>query len=385
MTKKNYVSLHTHTTFSIMDSTSTPEQMIDKAKELGMKALCFTEHGNIYSWIKKKQACDKAGIKYIHGIELYMTESLTNKVRDNYHVILIAKNMKGTEEINELYTKATDENHMYYNPRISFEEFLNTSDNIIRLSACLGGVLNRLDRNHPMYLDLLNKFDFLEVHPHIHPEQLAYNEYLGGIQKPLVACGDFHEVSQYKSECRLKWMAGKGKKYGDEDAFDLVIKGYDEFREMFIKQGVLSPEVIDTALENTNKIADMVEDFELDLTFKFPNLYDNPKELIRQKTFDSLDGLIADGLISESDIDIYIERIETELHAFDVLNMESFILFMSELMTFCMEENIAVGPARGSASGSLVCYLLHVTDVDPIVWGTNFTRFINVNRISLPD
>jgi len=385
MTKKNYVSLHTHTTFSIMDSTSTPEQMIDKAKELGMKALCFTEHGNIYSWIKKKQACDKAGIKYIHGIELYMTESLTNKVRDNYHVILIAKNMKGTEEINELYTKATDENHMYYNPRISFEEFLNTSDNIIRLSACLGGVLNRLDRNHPMYLDLLNKFDFLEVHPHIHPEQLAYNEYLGGIQKPLVACGDFHEVSQYKSECRLKWMAGKGKKYDDEDAFDLVIKGYDEFREMFIKQGVLSPEVIDTALENTNKIADMVEDFELDLTFKFPNLYDNPKELIRQKTFDSLDGLIADGLISESDIDIYIERIETELHAFDVLNMESFILFMSELMTFCMEENIAVGPARGSASGSLVCYLLHVTDVDPIVWGTNFTRFINVNRISLPD
>lgn len=382
---KNYVSLHTHSTFSIMDSTSTYTQIIDKIKELGMKSLAFTEHGNIYGWINKKQACDKAGIKYIHGIELYMTESLDNKVRDNYHVVLLAKNIDGVHEINELYTKATDENHMYYNPRITFDEFLNTSDNIIRLSACLGGVLHRLDRNHVKYFDLLNKFDYLEVHPHIHPEQLAYNEYLNGIQKPLVACGDFHEVSDYKSQCRLKWMAGKGKKYDDEDAFDLVIKGYDEFREMFIKQGVLSPEVIDTAIENTNKIADMVEDFELDLTFKFPDLYDEPKDLIRRKTFESLDRLIADNLIDESDIDTYIERIETELHAFDVLNMESFILFMSELMTFCMNENIAVGPARGSASGSLVCYLLHVTDVDPIIWGTNFTRFINVNRISLPD
>lgn len=382
---KTYSTLHTHTTFSIMDSTTTPDQMVDKCIELGINALAFTEHGNVYSWIKKKQYCDKKGLKYIHGIEMYLTESLENKVRDNYHAILLAKNLEGVREINELYTLSTDANHSYYSPRISFDEFLATSDNIIRLSACLGGVLHKLDRNHPRYSELLNKFDYLEVQPHKSQDQYEFNKYLASLGRPLVACGDFHEVSKYKAECRLKWMAGKGKKYDNEDDFDLVIKSYDEFRDMFIKQGVLTPEQIDTALENTNVIASQIEDFDLNTEFKFPNLYDNAKVEIRENTFKSLDELVKKGIISSFMYDDYVKRIEIELHAFDVLNMESFILFMSELMTYCIEQDIAVGPARGSASGSVVCYLLNVTDVDPLVWGTNFTRFINVNRISLPD
>ena len=383
--KKNYVSLHTHTTLSLLDSTSTYEQVIDKAVDFGMPAIAFTEHGNIYSWIKKKQYCDKKGIKYIHGIECYMTEEHGNKIRDNYHVILLAKNWAGVEEINELYTKSTTPEQTYHKNRISFEQFLSTSNNIIRLSACLGGVLNKLPKDHPKYLELLNKFDYLEVHNHMHPEQIEYNEYLLSIQKRLVACGDFHEISDYKAKCRVTWKSGKGVAYEGEDMFDLVIRDYDEFRDAFVKQGVLHEDVIDNAIANTIKIADMCEDFKLDETFKFPDLYEDAAQLIVDQTHMALEQYMMNGWIDKTKSDIYIERIETELHAFKTLGMESFILFMSEVMSKCVQEGWATGPARGSASGSLVCYLLNVTDVDPIVWGTNFTRFINVNRISLPD
>lgn len=388
----NYVSLHTHTSLSIRDSTSTPEEMIKKAVEFGMKAIAFTEHGNVYNWIKKKQLCDKYGIKYIHGIEVYLTESLEEKKRDNYHTILLAKNYEGIKEINTLYTKSTikDDGHFYYNNRISFDEFLATSNNIIRLSACIGGALAKMNKDHPRYQELLDKYDYLEVQPHKLEEQKLHNSFLQKQGKPLIATGDFHEISAYKLECRKIWKTGlfrKGKDdaYDFDDDFDLAIKPYNEFREQFIEQGILSIDEIDEALKNTTTVADMVEDFELDTVFKFPELYDDAKNKIRQDTYDSLLKKIDIKEIDENDYDVYAERIETELFAFNTLNMESFILFFADLIGHCKNNNIAVGPARGSASGSLVCYLLDITDVNPIFWGTNFTRFINVNRISLPD
>jgi len=382
---KNYVSLHTHTTYSIMDSTSDPEDMIKMAVGFGMKAIAFTEHNNIYSHVKKKQLCDKYGIKYIHGIELAMTESLEEKIRDNYHVVLLAKNIDGVREINELYSKATDLEHSYYVPRMTFDEFLSTSNNIIRSSACLGGVLNKLDKSHPRYKELLDKFDYLEIQPHTHPAQKTYNEYLMTLGKPLLATGDFHEISSYKSECRLKWMHGKGKKYDDEDKFDLIFKNYGDFVYSFKKLSYIPEEIYLEAIDNTNVVADMVEDFELDFSFKFPTLYPNQEETLRKQTFDNLERMLDSNIIDSEKFDEYLERVDIELEAFRVLKMESFILFMAELMTWCRNNDVAVGQARGSASGSLVCYLTNVTDVDPIVWGTNFTRFINVNRISLPD
>lgn len=382
---KKYASLHTHTTLSVLDSTSTYEQMVDRAVECGVSALAFTEHGNIYAWIKKKQYCEKRGIKYIHGIEFYMTEEHGNKTRDNYHVIMLAKNWEGVLEINKLYTQSTVPEQTYYKNRISFDQFLSTSDNIIRLSACLGGVLHKLPEDHPRYDELLNKFDFLEIHNHIQDEQIAYNKKLLAMDKPIVFAGDFHEVSDYKAKCRVTWKTGKGIAYEGEDAFDLVMRPYDDVVKTFEKQAVLTPEQIKIAMDNTLVIADMCEEYELDETFKFPDLYEDAEEMIIEQTYMSLEQYMANGWIDKSKEEIYRERIETELHAFRTLGMESFILFMSEVMSKCVQEGWTTGPARGSASGSVVCYLLNVTDVDPIVWGTNFTRFINVNRISLPD
>ena len=140
-----YVVYHLHSDLSLLDSTTKFEDYILKAKELGQKAICFTEHGNIMRWVAKKEACDKAGIKYLHGCEVYLTAQLEPKIRDNYHTILIAKNMEGLKEINALVSLSNESSHFYFKPRISFEEFLNISDNVIKISACLASPLSRMD------------------------------------------------------------------------------------------------------------------------------------------------------------------------------------------------------------------------------------------------
>ena len=146
-TEQNYVTYHLHTEQSLLDSCTNYKLYIDKAKQLGQKAICFTEHGNIYNWYKKKMYCDENGIKYLHGIECYLTETLDEKIRDNYHTILIAKNMNGFKELNNLIFKSTQKDHKYYKPRLSFDEFLGISDNVIKISACLASPLNKFRKD----------------------------------------------------------------------------------------------------------------------------------------------------------------------------------------------------------------------------------------------
>ena len=142
----NYVVYHLHTEQSLLDSCTNYKDYINRAVELGQKAIAFTEHGNTYTWVEKKMACDEAGIKYIHGVECYLTEQLEPKVRDNYHTILLAKNYDGLMEINRLCYIASHPDHFYYNPRLSFDEFMGISDNVIKISACLASPLNELTK-----------------------------------------------------------------------------------------------------------------------------------------------------------------------------------------------------------------------------------------------
>lgn len=372
----SYVSLHTHTTYSLLDSTSSPVDFISKAKEFGMSAIAFTEHGNLYNWIKKKQYCDKAGIKYIHGIEFYVTCDEDEKTRDNYHMIALAKNKSGVDEINSLVTLSTTPEQMYYAPRITAKQVANLSNNVIVLGGCLGGIFYKCTDQ-----DVLNRIDYIEVQPHMDERQIDLNLKALNSGKKIVATGDFHEVSKYKSECRKVLKASAGIEYDNEDVFDLVFKSYEDFKNDFIKQNILSPEQIELALSNTNEIANQIEDFNLDLTYKYPQLYDNACELLSNKIHS---GLMALNL-SDEDMDVYLDRIQTELDVMKQQDAEAFILFMSEVTEFCRDNNIGIGYGRGSVTGSLICYLTGITDVDAIKWGTNFTRFMNVNRISLMD
>ena len=389
---KNYVVYHLHTEMSLLDSCTNYKLYVDKAVELGQKAICFTEHGNIYNWIEKKMYANSKGLKYLHGIEMYLTEVLQvyddeggkyKKIRDNYHTILIAKNYEGFKEINSLFDLSTHDDHFYFKPRISFDEFKNISDNVIKISACLASPLNKLRDE-----SLIPYYDFLEVQPHVNSsEQKKYNKWLYEMSKkynkPLIAGTDTHSIDYYKAECREILLQGKGIEFSNEDTFDLTYKSYDELVDMFKQQGVLDEDVYSTAINNTNVMADMVTDFELDTSFKYPVLYDNEEEVLKKRINRMYKDKCNRGVIKPDPR--YKEMVQEEMRVFKKIGMVGFMLFMSELVCWCWDNGIPVGFCRGSCGGSMIAYLTDIIDVNPLVWHTIFSRFANESRKEIGD
>lgn len=417
----NYTVFHLHDDTSncngFADSTTDYSDYIKLAKEQGMKALAFSNHGGIYDWIRKKQDCDRAGIKYIHGIELYMCTELHNDER-GYHVGLYARNWDGVKELNSLISLSTlkgvkedkTDRHFYYNPRISLDELMNTSSNIIVTSACLGSMLWQITKQHAQlnldgeyedakirigyrdrFLKWMSKNNdrcFLEIQYHNHPEQNEYNKLLAEwgekYKIPLIAGTDTHSSSEYKSECRKILQKSKESYYGDEDAFDLIWKTYDELVTSFKEQNSLSEDVILDAINNTNVFADMVEEFTLNSSFKYPNLYgENAVSKWRDVILEKYNKKVSKGIINSDKK--YRDAIQEEFQIMVGLGMESFMLFLSELVDYCKDNNIPYGFCRGSVGGSMVAYITDITDVDSIRWNTAFSRFVNADRISLGD
>lgn len=383
---------HCHTEYSLLDSCTKYQDYVDLAVENGSKALSISEHGKPLNWCEKWNACKQAGIRYIHSVEIYLTESLEEKVRDNYHTVLMARNMEGVKELNALVSKSCDKDHFYYTNRISFDEFLNTSENIISTSACLASPLNKLPDEHPRYLELASKYDFLEVQAHNHPDQIAFNKRLLALakklNKPLIAGTDTHSSSKYKAECRAILLSAKHKSYGDEDAFDLTYKTYDELVEMFKRQGALSEEEYMSAIENTNLLYDMTEDIELDTSIKYPILYGS-READDVKFTETVESKFAEkletGVIPQHQAEAFRKAIDEEMRVFRKLGMTGFMLSMSELITWCKEQGMAIGTARGSVGGSRVAYVTDVIDLNPETWDTVFSRFCNEDRVEIGD
>ena len=410
---------------SLLDSATKFQDYIDRAVQLGQTAIAFTEHGNIYQWVAKKMACDKAGIKYLHGVECYLTEQLyeypdanelwreaqsgrneqdakkvlaemmesgKKKVRDNYHTILIAKNYEGILEINNLVSLSNRDDHFYYKPRITFEEFLGISDNVIKISACLASPLNKMSVRHPMYEKLLKHYDYLEVQAHNFGEQISYNCHLAEMSKkygiPLIAGTDTHSIDAYKAECRSIMQLAKHIEFADEDSFDLTYKTYDELVEMFRIQGALPEQVFLEAIENTNRMADSVEPFELDISFKYPKLYGNAAEdkaVFEDTIRKNFQSKIDEGAITPEQIQNFKDAIKEECRVFDKIDMSGFMLFMSELVTWCKSNGIPIGFNRGSCGGSRVAYVTNTTDLNPETWHTVFSRFCNEDRKEIGD
>lgn len=341
----NYVITHCHSMLSNgttnVDSTSDFHYYVDKAKELGMKAFAFSEHGNIFAWLKKKEYIEKQGMKYIHAVEAYLTQdsydglwiykantrvnksknknecnfqTVKNKIEfidkfnssqydgetcaldiksgekffidvstieksrlkktdDNYHIILIARNYDGVKEINLLTSNAYDRSetnsHFYGKPRIYIDDLVKTSDNVIVTSACLGGVFNK---GTPEIKERLLSFMienkdrcFFEIQHHNCKEQIEYNKMLYELSKStgikLVVGTDTHEVEEKRIRARRVLQLAKDVYFEGEDDFDLVMRSYDELIDLYKKQNSLPIEVVKQALEQTNIIADMVEEF----------------------------------------------------------------------------------------------------------------------------
>lgn len=401
---KNYTVYHCHTMLSNIvtniDSITTYEQYIQKAKECGMTALAFSEHGSIASWTAKKEAIESAGMKYIHAQEFYVTEKLfvnvgdtPKQVRDNYHCVLIAKNYEGVKELNVLSSAAfnREDGHYYYNPRITFDELVETSDNIIICTACIASILGRgSEELQKRFIDFLKNNSnrcFLEIQHHNTYSQKEYNLKMYELGKQtgirLIAATDTHCLNKEHEIGRQALQNGKNVYFDGEDGWDLTFKTYEELVSSFRIQGVLDEETFLTAIENTNVMADMIEPFELDKSFKFPKVYENPEEVLYNKLYseEAIQKIVNEGFSREE----VVQRIDLEFNTFIALNSVDYILLIDYIIQWANSNGIFVGPGRGSAVSSLALYMLGVTDVNPLKYGFYFWRFLDKDKYSAPD
>lgn len=314
------------------------------------------------------------------------------KVRDNFHTVLIAKDAEGVRELNRVVSMSSDERHSYYTNRISFEEFLSLSNHIITTSACLASPLHKLPRDHPMYDSLVRRYDYLEIQPHLCEEQRLYNQQLYALSRefgvPLIAGTDTHSASPYKAECRNILMQYKDQSYGNEDDFDLTWHTREELENLFREQNAFDESVWMEAIENTNRMADSVEPFELDQSIKYPILYgtrEKDNEVFTETVERKFQEKLANGIIPPEQADAFRKAIDEEMAVFRQLDMCAFMLSMSELLSWCKEQGMAIGTARGSVGGSRVAYVTDIIDMNPETWHTVFSRFCNSDRREIGD
>ena len=394
---KNYTILHLHSMLSNavtnIDSVTAYSEYIQKAHDLGMSAMAFSEHGSVMGWVKKKLQMEELGMKYIHAEEFYLTQSLEEKMRDNYHCLLIAKNYDGVMELNKLSTKSfnREDGSYYYAPRITIDDVKNTSDNIIVSTACLGGVLNKapedVKRDFFEWIVKNKHRCYLELQPHLDDDQIRYNQSLWALSKnygvPLVMCTDTHALNSTHVEGRTILQKSKNIHFDGEDKFHLEMLSYEELVNLCRMQNALPLNVYLEAIENTNRIADQIETFNLNYEYKYPHLWgDNSEEVLREKIRDGIKWRGVDKLPNYQE---YLDRIEYEMKAYIHNGAIDFMLLMEDIISWCKTQDILVGYGRGSCNGSIVAYLLGITEMDSIKHGLNFDRFMNTERVSLSD
>lgn len=387
----NFVCYHLHSDSSLLDSCSKYSEYVDLAVAQGMKAIGSTEHGLPRSWVEKKDYANSKGLKFIFGVEAYATYQLEPKVRDNMHVCLLARNIEGFHEINRLMNLASKPEQFYYAPRITIDQLINLSPNVIKTSACLASPLNRIDHSDPRYMEIIRAFDYLEIQHHNVQAQKDYNRWLLKLSQqtgiPLIAGTDTHSSSDMKAKAREILLEYKEQVY-NEDGLDLTWKSYDNLIESYETQDALPRGVYMQAIDNTNAMADLVEDWALDKRPKYPVLYGSPEadeQKLHEVTWKMLDEKLESGIIPMEQEEEFRRDIAEEFDAFHKTNMGGFMLSMHEIINWCRDTGKPIGPSRGSVSGSRVAYVTGITDLNPVQWHTNFSRFCNSERVSLAD
>ncbi len=392
-----YTIYHLHSDLSNgvtnIDSVTKYSAYIAKAKECGMKALAFSEHGSVFEWWHKKTEIEAAGMKYIHAVEVYLTTTLDEKVRDNYHCVLIAKNYDGFLELNRLVSGSFNrkDNHFYYVPRITFDELFATSDNIIITTACIGGVLGKAeDGIQKLFLEFLSRNRhrcFLEVGHHFDDKQITYNQRLYVLSEeydiPLIAGTDTHALNAEHEKGRSILQASKNILFDGEEHWDLRFKTYEELVGAYQKQHSLPERAYMEAIENTNRMADMVEEFTLDRGTKYPHIYNNPEETFRKKIRNAVEQ--HPYALKNHSRDELNAAIQEEFEVYKATRSIDFMLLQTYLREWERQHGIQCGYGRGSVSGSMIAYLLGITQMDSLRFGLNFFRFMNPSRVTNAD
>lgn len=394
--ENNFVHLHLHTEFSLLDGVGKLEEYIDRAKELGMEAIAITDHGNMFGAVSFYQKAIKKGIKPIIGLETYMSEfSLKEKEGKNYHLILLAKNEIGYKNLMKISSTAYEEG-FYYKPRIDREYLKEHKEGLIVLSACMSGEVPKallngdVDKAYSLakwYKEVFGEDYYIELQNNGFKEQEQLNDSLFKLAKDLeievVGTNDVHYVHHGDHQLQEILLALQtGTKLGSDDAFKI------ESEQLYLKSREQMSEVLGKyhmALENTKLIADKCN-LQLDFgKFKFP-AYDIPSNFKDSDEF--LEFLVKSqkenryGKEISKTID---DRIEYELSIIKQMGYAEYFIVVWDFIDYAKKKDIPIGPGRGSAAGSIVAYLLGITNLDPIKYNLIFERFLNPERISMPD
>lgn len=402
-----YSSLHNHTYYSLLDGYGSPKEMLDRAKEIGLKAFAITEHGNVYSHIYfdliKK---DYPDIKMIYGCELYECEDIAVKDKDNkyFHLICLIRNEQGRKDLNKVITKSNFEG-FYFKPRCTVEDIKPYAENFVISSACLASKLAR-ESDFEKCIEYVNEYKeafphfFLEMQSHSHQDQSSYNQKILELSKrtntPFIITTDSHAPKKEDLYYQDKLIQiGRKSSNNDKNAIEnsevyegCYMQSEDEIHEIMDSQ--IGYENVCLGLENTNKVADLIENVDMPFqkpqlpTFPLPDGYRDNNEflwhLVRQgwkdRGYDNL---------SEDEQQVRRTRLNYEMGIIHSMGFDGYFLFVWDFIKAAEKLGIEVGKGRGSAAGSLVCYCCHITDIDPIKYGLIFERFLNPERVGLPD
>jgi DNA polymerase-3 subunit alpha len=432
------VHLHVHSEYSLLDGCGKQSDFVKKAVELGCPAVCFTEHGSIRGAHKLHLETKKQGIKPIYGIEFYLAkdigfrgltkeekEEIASEIsgkksdakkqikiigdqrRKNYHITVLAKNNRGLKNLYALSSISWGK-HFYYKPRVSFELLEQYAEGLIILSGCLSGILsqNILEKNYADTASYIERFKdkwgndfYLELMPNREPDQIKVNKALVKFAEyfdvQLVGTIDAHYIEEADALSQEVLLCINSKhKMDDPNRFkfgyhDYWYKSYDETYNAFIENNpCIGIDKISKALENTLVIAEKCSaSLETD-RFKallpkidIPNGKNEFQHLIEL----CLKGWDEKSLDDEENREIYVKRLKRELKQIKKQKVDKYFLIIKDVIDWARDKDIAVGPGRGSVGGSLVAYLLDIVDVNPIKYGLIFERFINPERIDLPD
>ncbi|WP_394867172.1 DNA polymerase III subunit alpha [Paraclostridium bifermentans] len=396
---KDFVHLHVHTEYSLLDGFSRIKNLVNRAKELNMSAVAITDHGCMFGAIDFFKVAKKEGIKPIIGCEVYtaprgMKDKDPNFDKSQGHLILLAKDTTGYQNLIKLVSAAYVQG-FYYKPRVDIDEIKKHSEGIIALSACLAGDVSQalMNRNYDKAKNIALKYKeifgeenyYLEIQDHNLPEQKEVNRELIRLSKEigvgLVATNDVHYVRKEDSKIHdILMCIQMGKTVNDPARMrfgsdEFYLKSREEMEEIF-------PEVQE-ALDNTSKIAQMCNvEFDFNTIhlpqYDVPDGY-TPQEYLRMLCFKGLKERY------KKPSQEILDRLEYELGVIEKMGYVEYFLITWDFINFARENSIMVGPGRGSAAGSIVSYTLYITDIDPIKYSLLFERFLNPERVSMPD
>ncbi len=397
---QNFVHLHVHSEYSLLDGACRIKEVCRHAKELGQTALAITDHGVMYGVIDFYRAAKDAGIKPIIGCEVYvaprkMTDKEFGTDREPAHLVLLCKNEIGYKNLIHLVSRAFIDG-FYNKPRVDLDLLREHSEGLIALSACIAGTIPRYilsgeyDKATEYAITLSEIFGkgnfYLEMQDHGIPEQKEVNRALRKMSEetglPLVITNDAHYTKREDAFIQDVLMCVQMNKTVDDPnrmkfaSDEFYIKSADEIAALF-------PSDLE-AMENTAKIADMCE---LEFEFGVHHLpeYDTPKEY--ESSYEYLKKLVNDGFAARytNAPAAYRERVEYELDMILKMGYVDYFLIVWDFIAYAKRNGIPVGPGRGSAAGSIISYCLGITDIDPMKYNLYFERFLNPERVSMPD